>query len=73
MTNYQILHFALTALVLLGGIQDWREQEVSNWISVLLFPVGIVAAALRILFLELLESFRGGSLSPYGNISWRQI
>ena len=73
MTNYQILRFALTSHVILGGIQDWWEREVSNWISVLLFPVGIVAAALRILFLELLESFRGGSLSPCGNISWRQI
>ena len=73
MTYYQILHFSLTALVILGGIQDWQEREVSNWISVPLFLVGILIATLRTFSKELLESFSGGSLSPYGNISWRQI
>lgn len=73
MTYYQILHFALTALVILGGIQNWREREVRNSISVPLFLVGILIAALRTFSKELLESFRGGSWSAYGNISWRQI
>ena len=62
MTNYQILHFALTALVILGGIQDWREREVSNWISVPLFLVGIVAAALRVLSLEFMPLLAAGLL-----------
>ena len=73
MTYYQILHFALTALVILGAIQDWREREVSNWISVPLFLIGIVSATLWTFSKELLERFRGGSLSHYGTISWRQI
>jgi Flp pilus assembly protein protease CpaA len=62
MTNYQILHFALTALVILGGIQDWREREVSNWISVPLFLVGIVAAALQVLSLEFVPLVAAGLL-----------
>lgn len=68
MTNYQILHFALTALVILGGIQDWREREVSNWISVPLFLVGIVAAALRVLSLEFLPLLAAGLLF----FAWRR-
>ncbi len=40
-----LLHFALTALVILGGQQDWRRREVSNWITIPLFLLGLAGAA----------------------------
>ncbi|MBI1793397.1 MAG: prepilin peptidase [Chloroflexi bacterium] len=38
----------LTALVFLGGIQDWSRGEVSNWISIPLFAAGLTASVLRL-------------------------
>ena len=37
----------LTVLVVIGGIQDFRSGEVSNWITIPLLLAGIVACLLR--------------------------
>lgn len=42
----------LTALIAIGGAQDWRTGEISNWISVPLFVMGVIAVIMRVLFLN---------------------
>lgn len=49
-----ILHLALTGLVILAGLQDWKKREVSNWITIPLFFLGIVFVILRVGNLDLL-------------------
>ena len=46
--GYGFLLFILVA----GGVQDWQTGEVSNWISIPLFFMGVLAAILRLLFLD---------------------
>ena len=52
---YQTIHFALTVLVLLGGIQDWRRREVANWLTWPLFMIGLGAAIFRAAHLDFLS------------------
>jgi Flp pilus assembly protein protease CpaA len=33
-----------------AGVQDWRMGEVSNWISIPLFCMGVIAAILRVFY-----------------------
>jgi len=42
----------LTALLTIGGMQDRRTGEVSNWISVPLFFMGVIASILRVFFAD---------------------
>ncbi len=46
--GYAIVIFILT----IGGVQDWHKGEVSNWISIPLFFMGVLASILRVLFLD---------------------
>jgi Flp pilus assembly protein protease CpaA len=39
-------------LLAIGGVQDWHTGEVSNWISIPLFFMGVVASILRLSFLD---------------------
>lgn len=41
--------FLLPVLVV-AGVQDWRRGEVSNWITIPLFCLGVTAAILRVFF-----------------------
>ena len=41
------LHFAMAALVILGGLQDWRKREVSGLICEPLLYLGVVFVILR--------------------------
>ena len=50
----RLLHLALTALVVLAGIQDWRRREVSDWLTWPPFVMGLVAAIVRAAHLDLL-------------------
>jgi Flp pilus assembly protein protease CpaA len=42
----------LLSVLVIGGVQDWQTGEVSNWISIPLFFAGVIAAILRLLFLD---------------------
>ena len=46
--GYAIVIFILT----IGAVQDWQHGEVSNWISIPLFIMGVLASILRVLFLD---------------------
>ena len=46
--GYAIVIFVLA----IGGVQDWHKGEVSNWISIPLFFMGVLASILRVLFLD---------------------
>ena len=37
-------------MLAVGGVQDWHTGEVSNWISIPLFLMGMIASVLRLLF-----------------------
>lgn len=39
-------------ILTIGGVQDWQHGEVSNWISIPLFIMGVLASILRVLFLD---------------------
>ena len=39
-------------MVAIGGVQDWHTGEVSNWISIPLFGMGVIASILRLFFLD---------------------
>ena len=39
-------------ILTIGGVQDWHTGEVSNWVSLPLFVLGVIAAILRALFLN---------------------
>jgi Flp pilus assembly protein protease CpaA len=43
---------ALLPVLIPAGIQDWRRGEVSNWITIPLFCMGVIAAVLRVLLLN---------------------
>ncbi len=36
-------------MVVIGGIQDWRTGEVSNWITIPLFALGLIAIVWRLI------------------------
>jgi Flp pilus assembly protein protease CpaA len=42
----------LLSILTIGGVQDWHTGEVSNWISIPLFLMGVIASILRLLFLD---------------------
>lgn len=48
-SNLIILYGLLTVVVIIGGIQDWRTGEVSNWITMPLLALGTLASVLRLL------------------------
>jgi Flp pilus assembly protein protease CpaA len=39
---------ALLPVLVVAGVQDWRRGEVSNWITIPLFCLGVIAAMLRV-------------------------
>ena len=39
-------------ILVMGGVQDWCIGEVSNWISIPIFLMGVLASILRLLFLD---------------------
>jgi Flp pilus assembly protein protease CpaA len=39
-------------VLVIGGVQDWCTGEVSNWISIPLFFMGVFASILRLIFLD---------------------
>lgn len=41
---------ALTLVLLLAGIQDWRSREVSNWLSIPLWLAGLAGMLWRLVF-----------------------
>ncbi len=43
-----LLFGALTLLLVVAGIQDWRSRKVSNWITIPLFVAGLIACIWRI-------------------------
>jgi hypothetical protein len=49
-SNLLIGYGLLTLLVSIGGFQDWRTGEVSHWISLPLFGLGLLASISRVLF-----------------------
>jgi Flp pilus assembly protein protease CpaA len=53
------LHTLTAALVIWGGLQDWRRREVEDWLTWPLFVLGLGAAifrAVRLDFLPLIVS-----------------
>lgn len=42
----------LILVLIIGGVQDWYEGEVSNWISIPLFFTGVIASMLRAFYLD---------------------
>jgi Flp pilus assembly protein protease CpaA len=43
-----ILRAIVSTLIILGGIQDWKCGEVSNWITIPLLVAGLVACVIRL-------------------------
>ena len=37
-------------MLAIGGVQDWHTGEVSNWISIPLFLMGVIASIMRLFF-----------------------
>jgi len=53
LSNHSLLGYGvLLSILTIGGVQDWQTGEVSNWISIPLFLMGVIAAVLRLLFLD---------------------
>ena len=42
----------MVSILTIGGVQDWHTGEVSNWISVPLFFLGVIAAILRVILAD---------------------
>jgi len=51
-SNIFIWYGLLLSTLIIGGVQDWRTGEVSNWISVPLFSMGAIAPILRLFLVE---------------------
>jgi len=53
LSNHSLLGYGVLLCILtIGGVQDWQTGEVSNWISIPLFLMGVIGAILRLLFLD---------------------
>ena len=48
------LHALTAALVIWGGLQDWRQREVADWLTWPLFVMGLGAAVCRAVHLDFL-------------------
>jgi Flp pilus assembly protein protease CpaA len=48
------LHALTAALVIWGGLQDWRRREVADWLTWPLFVMGLGAAVCRAVYLDFL-------------------
>ena len=46
------LHALTAALVIWGGLQDWRRREVADWLTWPLFVMGLGAAVFRAMHLD---------------------
>jgi Flp pilus assembly protein protease CpaA len=55
----------LTALLTISGVQDWHTGEVSNWISVPLFFLGVIAAILRVILADDMLTSAASALSLF--------
>ncbi len=42
----------LISVLTIGGVQDWHRGEVSNWISIPLFTLGVIAFVLRAILMD---------------------
>jgi Flp pilus assembly protein protease CpaA len=47
-------HALITALVVWGGLQDWKSREVNDWLTWPLFLMGLASAIARATRLDLL-------------------
>jgi len=47
-SNELTLFGFLLPVLVVAGVQDWRRGEVSNWITIPLFCLGVIAAMLRV-------------------------
>lgn len=55
LSNNNLLAYGLLlCLLVIGGAQDWRAGEVSNWISIPLFLMGAIAVVARMFFADAL-------------------
>ncbi|CAG0974575.1 hypothetical protein ANAEL_01368 [Anaerolineales bacterium] len=50
LSNELILFGFLLPVLVLVGVQDWQTGEVSNWITIPLLLMGVIAAMLRVFF-----------------------
>jgi len=48
------LHALTAALVIWGGLQDWHQREVTDWLTWPLFVMGLGAAIVRAVHLDFL-------------------
>ena len=51
-SNIFLWYGLLLSVLVIGGVQDWRTGEVSNWVSVPLFSMGVIAPILRLFLLD---------------------
>ncbi len=65
-----LLHLALTGLLILAGLQDWKKREVSNWIMIPLFFLGITFVILRVGNLDLLPVIVAAILAAAWTWKW---
>jgi Flp pilus assembly protein protease CpaA len=42
----------LISILTIAGVQDWQRGEVSNWISIPLFVLGVIAFILRAILMD---------------------
>ncbi len=42
----------LLLILIIGAVQDWYTGEVSNWISIPLFCMGVLASILRLFYVD---------------------
>ncbi len=51
-SNIFLWYGLLLSVLVIGGVQDWKTGEVSNWISIPLFSMGAIAPILRLFLLD---------------------
>ena len=65
-----LLHLALTTLVVLAGVQDWRRREVTDWLTWPLFVMGLGSAVFRATHLDFLSLLVGAFLLVTWYFDW---
>ena len=51
-SNFLPGYGVLICVLVIGGVQDWHKGEVSNWISIPLFLMGVFGSILRVFYLD---------------------
>ena len=70
MAPVSVFHLVLTAIVALGGIQDWRSREVSNWLTIPLYFGGLLAGLVR---LKIDPALGGAILIAIAILTWAAL